>query len=390
MTSTTLWLSALLLLIVVGECAHVRLVANRGISPIASAAAVAFMLSLPHDGALGILTTLAGLLAVLVASLLGTAVAAALGLPTTPADVLGRMTNAAAVGTLAMLLSTAELGRDTGPADRWIYALALWLVTLAAAVIRAAAVSAWMSWSEQRSFAVVLQDELSTFGMVSLAVATTSVTIVLARDALGLWAPLFFSIPLALTLAAARRYAQARTTYRETIMALARLTDIAGYTPSDHARRVADLSVGLAKARGLSQREITTIEYAALLHDLGQVALDEPIPGGATVLAAPRDQERLARDAVEIVRNSGVLEDVARIVALQATPYRLMQEDNERIPLGARILKLANALDDLSGGSRDRGPVSVALERIQLGLGYEYDPDLVDDLIKLVAARPVA
>lgn len=388
MTSTTLWLCALLLVIVLGECAHVRLAAHRGVSPIASAAAVAFMLSLPHESALsGFGTVVAGLLAVLVASLVGTAVAAAIGLPTTPADLIGRMTNSAAVGILALLLVTSELERDTGPIDRWIYALALWLVTLAAATIRAMVVSWWLAWAEQRAFTVVLQDELATFGMVSLATATTAVTIVLSRDALGLWAPVFFSLPLALTFAAARRYAQARETYRETIVALARLTDIAGYTTANHAWRVADLSVALARERGLPQREIDTIEYAALLHDLGQVGLDEPIPGGATVLAAPRDQERLARDAVEIVRYSGLMVDATRVVALQATPFRLMQEDNERIPLGSRIIKLANALDDLSGGSREPGAISVALERIQLGLGYEYDPDLVDDLIRLLSAR---
>lgn len=388
MTSTSLWLSALLLLIVVGESAHVRLAAQRGVSPIASAAAAAFMLSLPTDSPLsGVGTVVAGLLAVLIATLVGTAVAGAIGLPTTPSDLLGRMTNATAVGILALLLATSELERDTGPVDRWIYALALWLVTLAAAAARAMVLSLWAAQVERRAFAVVLQDELATFGMVSLAIATTAVTIVLARDALGLWAPIFFSLPLALTFAAARRYAQTRETYRETIVALARLTDIAGYTTTDHARRVADLSVALAKMRGLPQREIDTIEYAALLHDLGQVALDEPIPGGATVLAAPRDQERIARDAVEIVRYSGVKADAAHVVALQATPFRLMQEDNERIPLGSRIVKLANALDDLAGGSREPGAVSVALERIQLGLGYEYDPELVDDLIRLLSAR---
>lgn len=391
MTSTSLWLSALLLLIVVGESAHVRLAAQRGVSPIASAAAAAFMLSLPTDSPLsGFGTVVAGLLAVLIATLVGTAVAGAVGLPTTPSDLLGRMTNATAVGILALLLATSELERDTGPVDRWIYALALWLVTLAAAAARAMVLSLWAAQVERRAFAVVLQDELATFGMVSLAIATTAVTIVLARDALGLWAPIFFSLPLALTFAAARRYAQTRETYRETIVALARLTDIAGYTTTDHARRVADLSVALAKMRGLPQREIDTIEYAALLHDLGQVALDEPIPGGATVLAAPRDQERIARDAVEIVRYSGVKADAAHVVALQATPFRLMQEDNERIPLGSRIVKLANALDDLAGGSREPGAVSVALERIQLGLGYEYDPELVDDLIRLLSARGVS
>ena len=66
-----------------------------------------------------------------------------------------------------------------------------------------------------------------------------------------------------------------------------------------------------------------------------------------------------------------------------------MREEDEPIPLESRIIKLANAFEDLTGGSQDPGAVSVALERIQLGLGYEYDPELVDDLLAVLAApRP--
>jgi len=231
---------------------------------------------------------------------------------------------------------------------------------------------------------------MTAFGMLSFASATTAVMIVLAREAVGLWAPIFFLAPLVLSIAAARRYAHTRETYRETIVALSRLTDHTGHTTNDHARRVADLSVALARVRGLSQRELVTVEYAALLHDLGQVGLDEPIPGGATVLAAPRDQDRIAQDGVRIISHSGVLGSVAAILGRQATPFRSMREDDERIPLESRIIKLTNAFDDLTGGSRDPGVVSVALERIHLGLGYEYDPELVDELIDLVTSDRAA
>lgn len=390
MTFAVLWLLALFVLVIAGESAHVRLSESRGISPVASAAAVAFMLSLPHRPSwVGAAIVLAGVVAIVVASVVGTAVAEAAGAATTGVNLLGRVSNALVAGFLAQLLTVMGIERTMAPDGRdWVYALALWLVALAAAGARAFAVSLWVSWSERRTVAVAFQDELVSFGMLSAASATTAVMIVLSREAVGLWGPFLFSLPLVLSIAAARRYAQTRRTYRETIATLSRLTDLAGYTPTLHARRVADLSMALARRRGLSERQIDTVEYAALLHDLGQLALDEPIPGGATVLAAPRDQERIVADGVAIIRHSGVLDDAADLLTRQATPYRHVREDGEPIPLESRIIKLANAFEDLTGGSRDPGAVSVALERIQLGLGYEYDPELVDDLLTVLDPRP--
>ena len=386
MTLSVAWFLALFVLVIAGESAHVRLGESRGLSPIASAASVAFMISLPHRGGLvGVAVVLAGVAAVIVASLVGTAVAEAAGAATTGMNVVGRVSNVLVAGLLAQQIADAGLDRTMAVDGRdWVYALAIWLAALAAAAARALAVSVWVSRAERRNLAVALQDEMAGFGLLSFASATTAVMIVLSREAVGVWGPFLFALPLVLSIAAARRYAQTRQTYRETIVTLSRLTDLAGYTPTLHARRVADLSIALARRRGLSQRQIDTLEYAALLHDLGQVSLDEPIPGGATVLAAPRDQDRIVADGVAIIRHSGVLEHAADVLTRQATPFRLMREEDERIPLESRIIKLANAFDDLTGGSREAGAVSVALERIQLGLGYEYDPELVDDLLAVL------
>ncbi|MGL4178197.1 MAG: hypothetical protein ACRCSN_19250, partial [Dermatophilaceae bacterium] len=47
----------------------------------------------------------------------------------------------------------------------------------------------------------------------------------------------------------------------------------------------------------------------------------------------------------------------------------------------------ANAFDDLTEGSRETEAVSAAMERINLGLGYEYDPDVVDALARVALDR---
>ena len=105
---------------------------------------------------------------------------------------------------------------------------------------------------------------------------------------------------------------------------------------------------------GMSDRDTLDLEYAALLHDIGQVALREPIPGGATMMAAPADQDRIAHDGAGIVRQTGVLDNVAVILESQSKPYRQVREFGEDLPLASRIIKVANAYDDLVGEARAR------------------------------------
>jgi response regulator RpfG family c-di-GMP phosphodiesterase len=185
------------------------------------------------------------------------------------------------------------------------------------------------------------------------------------------------------------RFARNRATYRQTIATLSLLTEHGGYTPVAHAERVATTSVRIGRALALSERDLRELEYAALLHDLGQISLREPIPGGATVLAAPSDQRDIAAEGARIIRHAEGLDTVAEYVEGQTTPYRLVRELGEPVPLPSRILKVANAYDDLTGGSPDPHRVAAAIERIHLGLGYEYDPEIVEALVK-VTSDPAA
>lgn len=194
-------------------------------------------------------------------------------------------------------------------------------------------------------------------------------------------------VPVALTLAAVRRYAAVELTFRQTIRTLSRLTEEGGYTPREHARRTAELGREIGQRLDLPDREVRELEYAALLHDLGQLTLTAPIPRGATVLAAPSDQRSIARTGAAIIRHGTQLDRVADLVERQATPYRAVVELTEDVPTGARILKVVNAFDDHTGGRRSADAVSAAIERIHLGLGYEYDPDVVAALEAVVATR---
>ena len=227
-------------------------------------------------------------------------------------------------------------------------------------------------------------DQLRTGAGLGLALGSTGTLIALAVQPLGVFALPLFLLPLVLTQFALRQYAAISATYGQTVRVLSRLTETAGFIRPGHSDRVAALSVAIGRDLGLSDKETRHLEYAALLHDIGQVALRAPIPAGATVMAAPADQARIATDSADIVRKTGVAPEVADAVALQSVPYRVVREDGDQLPLLARIVKVANAYDDFVGGSITARRREAAIERLQLGLGYEYDPRVVDALLRVL------
>ena len=232
-------------------------------------------------------------------------------------------------------------------------------------------------------FGVALWDEMRVQLPLGVAVAATAMLIAFAAEEMGLVALALFIAPLLVTQVAFRRYAGIRATYLQTVRALARVTEVGGYVEDGHAHRVGQLAVAVGRELGMSEPDLLELEYAALMHDIGQLSLADPIPGGATVLASPDDQRRIAELGASVIEEAGVLDRVAEIVRCQGWPWR---GPGGEPPVGSRIVRAANAFDDLVGASADSGRVTTALERLRLDTATEYDPGVVEALSK-VAGR---
>ncbi|MEV6790964.1 HDOD domain-containing protein [Streptomyces sp. NPDC051320] len=232
----------------------------------------------------------------------------------------------------------------------------------------------------------LVRDELRALLGIGSAVCATGVVMALGVAVVGLWSLPVFSVPLLLTQLSLRRHALVRTTYAQTITSLARATEVAGYTPHGHARRVAVLSRAVGRELGLTESALTLLEYAALMHDIGQLSLVDPVPDGATALLPLAEQRRIALLGGAVVRQTGVPAEVALVVESQADPYREQ-------PLTARIVRAVNAYEDLSGehagGSGAGGPLS-ALERLRLGTGRDYQPEVVESLARVLSRGGLA
>ncbi|ARP72233.1 metal-dependent phosphohydrolase [Streptomyces pluripotens] len=264
----------------------------------------------------------------------------------------------------------ASLG---GSAYALLLVALLGLTALCDAVLAAALAHSHTRWP----FGPLLREELHGLLGIGSAVCATGAVMALAVAVVGLWALPVFCLPLLLTQLSVRRYAAVRATYRQTIASLARATETAGYTPAGHARRVAGLSLAVGRDLGLARSELTVLEYAALMHDIGQLSLVDPVAAGATAGLPPAEQQRIALLGGAVVRQTGVDAAVAVVVERQADPYREQ-------PVAARIVRAVNAYEEKT---RDTGPEGAlrALEELRLGTAGDYAPEVVESLARVLA-----
>lgn len=380
------------LAIAVGESLRVWLPGGREAAPIGTAAAVAYALvDLIGNGPPVHVAPETVIAVVAVATLLGLLPHLLAARAPDLASIVRRFLAVCALVVLWRLIPFT----DSGPLveastawrnQRWLVALlmaaavvvALGLDVFLAAIMRAA--------SERARLKPMLLDELRVASGLGGAIGAGGVLIALAAEPMGLLAVPVFLAPLMLTQFAFRRYAVIQATYHQTIRALSRVTELGGYTEPGHSRRVAALATAMGRDLGMPERALRDLEYAALLHDIGQLSLTEPIPAGATLMAAPMEQRRIADLGAQVVRRTGVLDEVATIIERQAEPYRRRHEvDDRAVPLASRIIKAANAYDDLVGEGESQTSRREALERIHLGLAYEYDPRVVSALNRVVS-----
>jgi hypothetical protein len=367
-------------LVALGELFRITLPGNREAAPIATAGALAYTLLLrvgdrpaPHSAMQVVATTAVGMV-------VGALPHLAAGRPTS-IDAMARRLLAVAI----VAFMFRPLAANAQIRGHWWLALAVMTVLVAIAWFADAVIAALIRAEALRArFGVTLRDEVRVQAPLGAAVGASAMLIALAAEVMGLAALAVFIAPLLVTQVAFRRYAGIRLTYLQTVRALSRMTEVGGYVEGGHSHRVARLSVAVGRELGMSEPDLLELEYAALMHDIGQLSLPDPIPGGATVLVSPEDQWRIAELGAEVIRKAGVLDRVAEIVRRQSEPWR---GPDPGPPISSRIIRAANGFDDLVGSSADRERAIAALERLHLDTAVEYDPGVVEALSRVASRR---
>ena len=165
-----------------------------------------------------------------------------------------------------------------------------------------------------------------------------------------------------------------------------------------HSRRVQQLALAIGRELGLSQAELDLLGHAALFHDIGKLAIPDAIllkPASLT----PDEwslMQRHAEEGARIIDRLGFLNDAVPAIRhhherFDGTGYpdRLAGED---IPLGARIIHVADALDSMLTTRiyRAARPAAEALQELRTSAGTQFCPRCVNALERILPLEALA
>ncbi|MDI3270208.1 MAG: HD domain-containing protein [Bacillota bacterium] len=167
----------------------------------------------------------------------------------------------------------------------------------------------------------------------------------------GYWALLIFFLPLFAARESFRLYSELRQASREMVVTLARTLEVRDPYTAGHSERVAKLAVALGRKMGLSQEDLDFLNLAGLLHDIGKVAIPDAILGktGALTEVERHIMQLHPGTGYEIIKGMQFLGPSRGWVLHhherwdgEGYPSGL---DGEFIPIGGRILAVADSVD---------------------------------------------
>ena len=173
---------------------------------------------------------------------------------------------------------------------------------------------------------------------------------------------------------------------------VANIVDAKDDFKEDHSIHVARYAAAIAKKLGWKDKEVQNIYYSGLLHDIGKISVPDRII---------RKNGSLSEKEWKVMRGhtsvgAEMLKDVHMVKMADAVAlYHHEKYDGtgyprglkgDEIPLEARIVNIANAYDAMCSSRiyHNRFSKSEIIEELHNGSGTEFDPSLVEIVIKMI------
>jgi response regulator RpfG family c-di-GMP phosphodiesterase len=178
-----------------------------------------------------------------------------------------------------------------------------------------------------------------------------------------------------------------KRSYLTSIKVFSGLLELREARLAGHGRRVADMARKLALAMGCADDEAQQIFVAGLLHDIGLIGVPDTLLAKTAARYTPQEIALFHRHAAIGEQALMPLEEMQPVAAVirahherfdgQGFPDKRAGND---IPLGARILAIVDAFDDLQNGHLVETPLTTQEARTMLrhSRGTQFDPEVLD------------
>lgn len=251
--------------------------------------------------------------------------------------------------------------------------------------------NAYLAIANRRSISYIWLSQDLGFLLPYVSLEVVGVLFALVWEASPVITPLLF-VPAVTTYLAFETIQRLQSQTQQAMIAMADAIDARDAYTAEHSHRVAALAKRIAEVHGLKDHEIERVELAARVHDIGKIGIgnDSLHKGGP-----------LSDDEWEIMRKHPVIGEQL------LSPYRqfrheaaIVRSHHERwdgkgypdkirahqIPLGARIIAVADTFDAMTSSRPYRGALSkeIAVEEIRNNAITQFDPQIVASFLQVM------
>lgn len=201
-----------------------------------------------------------------------------------------------------------------------------------------------------------------------------------------------FFVPLLLARFIFKSYMEMREVYLDTLAALVDAMDAKDSYTRGHSERVAVYAVEIAREMKLPEDQVEVIQHMALLHDVGKIGIHDEI------LNKPGQLENGEFDQVKKHSEIGarIINEISDLG--HAKEYILYHHEKyngtgypaglrgNQIPLGARIITVADCFDAMTSNRSYRDALSLGQAVLELKMcsSSQFDPKIVDVFVRVL------
>jgi HD-GYP domain-containing protein (c-di-GMP phosphodiesterase class II) len=181
--------------------------------------------------------------------------------------------------------------------------------------------------------------------------------------------------------------------YRGTVMLLGQVVESDDAYTGEHSRGVVELSLAVADKLGLDARARVRVEFGALLHDIGKIA----VPNEIINKPGPLNDEEWAVMRRHTIEGELMLKPIGGLLAEVGSVVRSSHEHYDgggypdglagtEIPIEARIVCCCDAFSAMTTDRsyRNAMPVEAALLELEMCAGTQFDPAVAEALVEIV------